>query len=407
MAIKNSYAHTKKACYMAFITQAIVCNFQALLFTTFNKSYGIPMTSITLLVTVTFAVQIGVDLLSTMFVDRIGYRASIMLAQGLCAAGFVSMAVLPNALPSPYAGLMTAAVLQGSGCALIEVLISPLINACPSDNKVRAMSLLHSIYCIGSVCVILLSTVFFTALGTESWPVLTLIWAVISIADILYFSKVPIPAMNRAGEGMKLKELFRMGMFWIFVVLMLCAGSAEQGLAQWVSTFAETGLNLPKSIGDLAGPCMFVAMMGLARIIHSRRSHKVELLGYMIKSAALLAIGYLLTSLAPWPVLSLLGSALCGFAVGVMWPGIYSYVAMVVPRGGTAMFAMLALSGNAGCSLGPTIVGMVSGAFGGNFKIGLLVASIFPVLMLTGFLICRKFGRDMSVQEAKTGNMSN
>ncbi len=383
----KSYKSTVYCAYTGYITQAIVNIFAPLLFITFHDEFGISFSQITLITTLNFTTQLIVDLLSSRFVDRIGYRISIVSAHVFSALGLLGMAFLPSVLPSAYAGLLISVVLYAVGGGLIEVLISPIVEACPSDDKASAMSLLHSFYCWGSVGVILLSTAFFAVFGREHWRVLACLWALIPIVNAFCFTRVPIASLIEEGEGMKIKELCKTKLFWVFVVLMLCAGASELSMSQWASAFAENGLKVSKTIGDLAGPCFFSILMGSARVFYAKFSEKINLISFIIFSAGLCIAAYLVTVLSPIPVLSLIGCALCGLSVGIMWPGVFSIASSKLPKGGTAMFALLALAGDMGCSSGPTIVGMVSGACSDNLKAGLACAIAFPALMIVCTLL--------------------
>lgn len=388
--MKLNYKTTIVACFVGYITQAIVNNFAPLLFITFQNSYSIPLSQITLLVTINFGVQLLVDLLSTKFVDKIGYRTSIVLAHVCSATGLILLTVLPEIMP-PFAGILTAVIIYAIGGGIIEVLISPIMESCPTDNKEKAMSLLHSFYCWGHVGVVLLSTLFFQLAGIANWRVLAWVWAVIPVANALVFLKTPIaPLMPEGERGMSLKELFVNKTFWILMGMMICSGASEQAVSQWASAFAEQGLGLSKAMGDLAGPMMFAILMGLSRAVYGKYGDRIPLDKFMTASSLLCIASYLLISLSPFPVLSLVGCGLCGLAVGIMWPGSFSKATVALRNGGTAMFALLALGGDLGCSGGPTLVGMVSNAGGGNMKLGVLAAVVFPVLLLCLLTRCEK-----------------
>lgn len=389
--MKNQYNKTITACFAAYIVQAIVNNFVPLLFLTFQRSYSIPLSQITLLVTFNFGVQLLVDLLSVGFVDKIGYRASMIIAHVLSAAGLVLLTVLPEVMPSPFAGILIAVMIYAVGGGLLEVLVSPVVEACPSDNKEKTMSMLHSFYCWGHVGVVLLSTVFFQLFGTQNWKIMALVWAIIPACNAYVFTKVPIASLMEEGEtGLKMNELFRIKIFWILLIMMVCAGASEQAVSQWASTFAEKGLGISKTLGDLAGPMAFAILMGTSRAFYGKYGDRINLDKFMIYSSSLCILSYLGVSLLPIPQLSLVACAICGLSVGIMWPGTFSKASAALPRGGTAMFALLALGGDLGCSGGPTLVGMVSSALGDNLKMGILAGIVFPVLLLTGVLLCRK-----------------
>ena len=388
--MKLNYKHTIFASYTGYITQAIVNNFAPLLFIIFENKFDIPLEKITLLITVNFLVQLTVDLLSAKFVDRIGYRKSIVAAHIFSAVGLAGLSIFPQIFPDPYSGLLCAVVIYAIGGGIIEVLISPIVEACPTDNKASVMSLLHSFYCWGAVGVVLISTVFMHFLGKESWTVLALIWALVPAINAFYFTQVPINTLTEDGESMPVKKLFSLGSFRIFVLLMITAGASELAMSQWASSFAESGLGISKAAGDIAGACLFAVLMGCARVFYAKFSEKIKLIDFIIGSGVLCIIAYLTAAFSPFPVVSLIGCAICGLSVGIMWPGVFSIASAKFPKGGTAMFAILALAGDLGCSSGPTLVGLVSGAFDDNLKVGLCAAVFFPLLLIILSLILKK-----------------
>ncbi len=386
--MKFDYKKTMYACFVGYIVQAVVNSFVPLLFVTFQETYNIPLTQITLLITVNFVVQLFVDMLSAGFIDKIGYRASVILAHIFAAAGLALLTILPEVLPDPFVGILIAVFVYAIGGGLIEVMISPIIEACPTDNKESAMSLLHSFYCWGCTGVVLISTIFFTIFGISNWKILTLLWTILPIANMLLFTKVPIYSLQEEGEkGMNLGELFREKMFWILMLMMVCSGAAEQSVSQWASTFAEKGLGITKSVGDLVGPMLFSILMGLSRLLYGKYGEKWNLDRFMKFSCVLCIVSYLCISFIPVPMVELLGCGLCGFSVGILWPGTFSKAAATLRRGGTLLFAMLALAGDLGCSGGPTLVGFVSSGLGDNLRLGIFAGIIFPILLLGSLML--------------------
>lgn len=381
--MKTNYKPTIYACFVGYIVQAIINNFAPLLFLTFQDFYGIPLSKITFLVTFNFLFQLAVDLIAAVVIDKIGYRVAAVAAHVFAAAGLISMAFLPELMPDPFVGLMISVVIYALGGGLLEVLISPMVEACPTDNKEAAMSLLHSFYCWGHVGVVLLSTLFFVTAGIGHWKVLAILWAAVPVINGIAFLRVPIAKLlSDEDKGMSIKELVSGKAFWIFILLMFCAGSCEQAVSQWASAFAEKGLNISKTLGDLAGPMLFAICMGAARVLYSKIGEKLQLRKAMVFCGLLCLGSYLLISLSPLPLLGLIGCGICGFSVGLLWPGTFSLAAVGLPRGGTAMFALLALAGDLGCSMGPTLVGRVSAAAGDDLKKGILVAIVLPVMLL-------------------------
>ena len=383
--MKYSYDCTMRACFTGYIVQAIVNNFVPLLFLTFQRTYHSPLQQITLLVTFNFGIQLLTDLLSVAFVDRMGYQASMVLAHILSALGLICLTVLPEWMGHPFAGILISVIVYAVGGGLLEVLVSPVVEACPSTHKEKAMSMLHSFYCWGHVGVVLFSSIFFKLAGIENWKLLAVLWAVIPILNALVFTRVPIaPVLPEGEEGMTIGTLFQNRTFWLLFVMMICAGASEQSVSQWASLFAEKGLGISKTAGDLAGPMAFAVLMGASRAFYGNYGEKINLDRFMAVSSVLCILSYLCLVFMPVPVLSLAGCALCGLSVGIMWPGTFSRASKALPAGGTALFALLALGGDIGCSGGPSLVGMVSGMCKGNLKIGILAALIFPVLLLTG-----------------------
>lgn len=383
-AIRKNYNHTIYACYIGYITQAIVNNFVPLLFLTFATDYQLSLDRITLITTINFLVQLLVDLLAVKVVDKIGYRPCLIFGHMCAAAGLVGLAFLPQLFGNAYAGVMSSVVLYAIGGGVMEVLVSPVVEACPTKKKEAAMSLLHSFYCWGHVGVVLLSTCFFQIFGISNWKMLACIWAIAPLINCFYFALVPIYPIVSEEEKLSLKNLLGQKAFWLLIVLMICAGASEQAVSQWASAFAESALKVSKTVGDMAGPCAFAVFMGTARALYGKYSDRLPLMK-MMKGSAVLCIGcYLLAALVDNPILSLVGCALCGASVGIFWPGTFSVAAVRLPGGGTAMYALMALAGDLGCSSGPSVVGFVANAMNGNLKTGVLVAIVFPIVMLLG-----------------------
>ena len=377
----RKYRKTLAACYLGFVTQAIAANFAPLLFVTFQTAYGISLDKIALIPVVFYLTQLVVDLVAARFADRIGYRACVVASQAVSAAGLVLLAVLPELCPAPFLGILIAVVLYAIGSGLVEVLVSPIVEACPLENKEGHMSLLHSFYCWGAVGVILGSTLFFAVFGVENWRALALIWALVPFVNVFQFLTCPIERLVEEGEGLPLRSLLRQPLLWGMVLLMVCSGASEATMAQWASAFTESALGVSKTVGDLAGPCLFAAFMGLSRMLYGKMSARLNLTKTMLLCGLLCAACYLLASLSPLPAIGLAGCALCGFGVGIMWPGTISLASRRCPKGGTAMFAILALAGDFGSTVSPAMVGGLSEMAGGNLKMGLLAATVFPALL--------------------------
>ena len=387
MAENRKYQKTLAACYLGFVTQAIAANFAPLLFLTFQNTYGISLEKIALIPVVFYLTQLLIDLGATKFADKIGYRICVVTSQVVSAAGLVLLAILPEILPLPFLGILIAVIFYAVGSGLVEVLVSPIVEACPFENKDGRMSLLHSFYCWGAVGVILGSTLFFAVFGIEHWRILTLIWALVPLVNIFQFLTCPIERLAEDGKSLPLGKLFRMPLLWMMILLMICSGASEATMAQWASAFTESALGVSKTVGDLAGPCLFAAFMGISRILYGKMSTKLNLTKAMLLSDLLCVACYLLASLSPLPILGLAGCALCGFSVGIMWPGTISLSSQKCPQGGTAMFAVLALAGDFGSTVSPAIAGSLSEMAGGNLKAGLLAATFFPILLVVRLFV--------------------
>lgn len=401
MTQQKNYKKTLTACYLGFITQAISANFAPLLFLTFKTTYGITLDRIAMIPMVFYLTQLLVDLAATKFADKIGYRTCVVTSQVLSAVGLVLMAILPEVLPVPFIGLLISVVLYAIGSGLIEVLVSPIVEACPFENKDGVMSLLHSFYCWGAMGVILGSTLFFAAFGVENWKILTFIWALVPLCNTFNFISCPIERLVEEGGSMGVGRLLKTPIFWLMIVLMVCSGASEATMAQWASAFTESALGVSKTVGDLAGPCLFAMFMGIARMLYGKFSEKLDLTKVMLVCGLMCAGCYLLASLSTQPVLGLAGCALCGLAVGIMWPGSISISSQNCPKGGTAMFAFLALAGDTGAMVSPAMVGRLSGLAGGDLKAGLLAATVFPVILAAALIVLRRNQKDQSRRKAE------
>lgn len=390
MEKKKNYKKTQLACYLGFVTQAICANFVPLLFLTFYNTYGISFGMLAMISTCFFVTQLIVDFACVGIVDRLGYRTCVIAAEVTSGLGLAGLAVLPDLLPLPYVGILTCVIVYAIGSGLTEVLVSPIIEACPFENKDTMMSLLHSFYCWGWVMVVLGSTVFFAVAGIENWRILALIWSIIPLYNIYNFATCPIEPLVEEGKSMTMLELFQTKAFWIFIILMVCAGSSEIAMAQWASAFAESALHVSKTVGDLAGPCGFAVCMGISRSLYGKFGEKVDLTIFMMASGILCLVCYLVAGLAGIPLLGLIGCAACGFSVGIMWPGSISISSQILPTGGTAMFALLALAGDLGGAAGPAIIGNVSQAAGNNLQAGVLAGIGFPIVLVISVFYIRK-----------------
>ncbi|MDY6338946.1 MAG: MFS transporter [Saccharofermentans sp.] len=382
MAKKNKYSITLRACYLAFITQAITANLAPLLFLRFNKEFGISLGRIAVIPIAFFITQLIVDVICATLVNRIGYRTTIIFSEIFAGLGLIGLANLPFILPDPFTGILISAVIYAVGSGLIEVLASPIVEACPFENKASVMSILHSFYCWGCVGVILLSSLFFALFGIGNWRWLPCIWALVPLYNIYNFAVCPIESLTEDGKEMGIGKLFKTPVFLLGIVLMVCAGASEISMAQWFSAFAESAIGLPKTVGDLAGPCLFAVAMGISRVFYGKFGEKVELTKFMLGSGMLCLACYFAAALSGSPVISLAGCILCGFSVGIMWPGTISILSKRLPRGGTAMFAFLAMAGDLGGAAGPGLVGIFAQLSNDDLKQGMLIGAVFPLVLI-------------------------
>ena len=391
MSLKKSYKATITASCMGYFTQAVLINFAPLLFITFQNEFGLSLAQLSVLIATNFTTELIIDFVGTKYVSKIGYRRSVIIAQALSVIGLCMMPMLPKIMPNKFLALEIAMVFCGLGGGLIEVLISPIVEACPTKHKSATMSLLHSFYCWGQMGVVLLSTVYFRTVGIEHWEYLSILWAIIPAIDLVLFCFVPMNTLVEESEESSFTDLIKQKLFWVFLIMMLCAGATELSMSQWASAFAEDGLGVDKWIGDLLGPCLFAVCMGCARLFYAANSERIGLKKGIFISSAICVISYLIAIFSPIPIVSLLGCAMCGVGSGMLWPGTYSIATNRLPKGGVPMFGLLALAGDLGCLSGPTLTGMISTAFNGNLKIGFLFGLIFPITLMLMIIILVKF----------------
>ena len=390
MSKQKNYKKTLIACYLGFVTQAISANFTPLLFITFISTYGITLERIAMIPLVFYLTQLLIDLAAAKLADKIGYRTCVVVSQVISAVGLALMAILPEVLSKPLIGILISVVFYAVGSGLIEVLVSPIVEACPFENKEGTMSLLHSFYCWGAMGVILGSTLFFAMFGVENWKVLTFIWALVPFYNTFNFVTCPIERLVEDGKSMGIRKLLKTPIFWLMILLMVCSGASEASMAQWASAFTESAIGVSKTVGDLAGPCLFALFMGISRVLYGKFGEKLDLTKVMLICGMMCVGCYLLASLSTLPILGLTGCALCGMTVGIMWPGSISISSQNCPKGGTAMFAFLALAGDLGAMASPAMVGNISEVAGGNLKAGFLAATIFPIVLVFGLLLLKK-----------------
>lgn len=388
------YHRTLIACYFGYISQAIINNLLPLLFVTLQNQFALSVAQIGFMVTFNFFMQLIVDLIAAKYADKVGYRACMVIAHAACAIGLTGLAVFPFLLPNPYMGLLLSISIYAIGGGLTEVLVSPIVQALPLKRKESVISVLHSFYCWGHAAVVLLTTLFFYVAGMEHWRLVCVLWAIVPAANIIMCMICPICKLTEEGESLPFRTLFSTKLFWIFIVMMLCAGAAEHSMVQWSSFFAEKGLEVPKAVGDLLGPCMFAILMGITRAVYGAFGDRFPLQKVLVLTSIVCIFSYLVAVFSPIPIISLIGCGFCGISVGLMWPGVFNLSAKYCVRGGTAMFALLALAGDMGCSVGPSLVSAVATAFSGELKAGLLAATIFPLVLALGVFALKHHQND-------------
>ena len=390
---KFTYDDTLKCCFLAYISSAIINNFTPLLFVIFHDSLGISVSKLGILIVLNFGVQMVVDLLGAQYADKLGYRKMVTLALFMGALGLSAMAILPFLMPA-YAGLLCSVVLYAIGSGLLEVVLSPIVEALPTERKESAMTLLHSFYCWGQMLCVLIATGFFVLFGTHNWRYLSLLLATVPFVTMLLFIRMPLCTLgNGESHSGSVIKLFANKLFVLFFIIMLCSGASELAMSQWASYFAEEGLKVSKTVGDLLGPCFFAITMGIARVFYSKMAHKLKLARFIVVCSVVCIMSYLVASLCDNPILGLGACGICGFSVGIMWPGTLSLAAVSMPAKSTAMFAMLAVGGDIGCSLGPELVAVGSSLFaihGSAIKAGLLCAIVFPLVLILSILMVVK-----------------
>ena len=399
--LRNNFKATIAASCMGYFTQAILINFAPLLFITFRNEFGLSLAQLSVLIATNFATELIIDFLGTKYVSKIGYRRSVIIAQALSVIGLCMIPIMPKLMSNKFFALEIAMIFCGLGGGLIEVLISPIVEACPTKRKSAIMSILHSFYCWGQMGVVLLSTIYFRTVGIENWEYLSLIWAIVPFIDLILFCFVPINTLVEESEESSFRDLVKQKIFWVFLVMMLCAGATELSMSQWASAFAEAGLGVEKWIGDLLGPCLFAVCMGTTRVFYAANSHKIGLKKGIFISAGICVVSYLIAVFSPIPIISLLGCTLCGVGSGMLWPGTYSIATNRMPKGGVPMFGLLALAGDLGCLTGPYLTGMMSTAFGGNLKAGFLFSLIFPITLMVMVFILMKYFKKPDSTETK------
>lgn len=402
-----TYKHTTLACYIGYITQAIGINFMPILFTIFKEEFSLSYSELGSLVVINFVTQILTDIFSTKYVDRLGFRRTSIPCQLLCFLGLMLLCILPSVMANSFLALAIATIVYAVGGGMVEVIISPIIDSMPSDDSTGAMSLLHSFYCWGQLGIVLLTTLAIKLCGNDVWRPLALILSLIPLINMLLFIKVPLPETENETRT-PIKALISNKAFLAAMILMVGAGAAEQVIAQWSSLFAQTGLGVDKTLGDILGPSLFAVFMIIGRTYFGVMGERLDLRRSLLYSSVLCIFCYIVTALSASPLLALAGCALTGLSVSLMWPGMLSLASSKFPHGGAAMFGVLAIFGDLGCSIGPMLTGFISDfaqklpvlseisqtsfltAEQISLKAGIFSGIIFPVIMIPGLIILKE-----------------
>lgn len=405
MNIARSYGLTKVACYIGYVVQAVVNNLLSLLFVIFNaQPYNISLEKLGSIIFINFAAQLFIDYISVFFTSRFGYKKCVVFAQATSVVGFVLLGFLPRVI-EPYFGILFSILFLAVGSGLIEVLISPIIEALPSDNKASNMSFLHSFYCWGQVLTVIGTTALVFALGNDKWFYIPFVWSIIPFINTLLFTRCDILELENNSAHSSALSLLKNKSVYKYMVFMFCAGASEITMVQWSSFFVEKGFGTEKWLGDLIGPCLFAVLMGIGRIGYGILGKKVSLERLLCYFSALCFVCYLVVALSNNGIICALGCAVCGLSVSVMWPGVISLSAEKFHSSGTAIFSLMAMLGDIGCAVGPWILGLIAeyafdynlgrhlisalniNSTQSNMQLGFLICSIFPLIMFLFFVI--------------------
>ena len=398
----RTFTGTKIACYIGYIVQGIINNIAPLLFVIFSDKFDISLARLSLLITINFGTQLIVDTLSIRFVDKIGYKKLAIISQAVTFIGLSCLSLLPNVLENSYVGIVIAIMLSAIGSGLTEVIISPIVESIPGEKKTAEMSLLHSFYCWGQVIVVALTTFMIKIFGNDLWYIAPAVWAIIPLFNTFNFASVPVVPNLTKEEKTPFFKMLLSKQFILCIVIMICSGASEIAMSQWSSYFAEAGLKVSKMTGDLLGPCLFAIFMGTGRMIFGFIGEKINLKTALCCSAGFCAVCYLLTSIIDNSIISLIMCAITGLSVSIMWPATLSLAARMFSKAGGAMYSVLALSGDTGCTLGPWFISFISLKLsldnngGEALKSGLGFGALFPILMIIAILLLnyKKFSID-------------
>jgi fucose permease len=394
---------------------ALVTNLPPLLFVLLMDRFSLTFEQVGRLTLINFFTQIIADLAFSRPVDRYGIRPFITSGHFLATLGLVLFAFAPKIFPGqPYWGFMLATVVFSCGGGLLELLLSAIVQAIPSDAKAAAMSLLHSFYAWGFIVVVLLTTAMIALFGRDNWPIIVLLWSILPFLNFFNFMRVPLAPQVSEEHRTSIKTLGKSPYFLMVVLGIALGGAAEVTMSQWTSAYMEAALALPKIVGDLVGLCLFAAFLGTGRALYGKYGKHIDVWYVMLWGSVLATLCYIVAALSPWPLLSLGACALSGLGVSLLWPGSVVNAARRFPFAGASLFALLAAGGDTGAAVGPWLVGVVADTVPSLLKqgsllmrlsshelglrSGMLFATIYPLSMVICLLVMRKFSHEHSIE---------
>ncbi|MCQ2477954.1 MAG: MFS transporter [Clostridia bacterium] len=375
---------TKLACYIGYIVQAIINNFLPILFIVFQTNLDLTYEQLGRIVFINFFTQLLSDAVTPSVVKRIGYKGCAVLCHIFVTTGLIMLTVLTGIMSNTYLALIISVVVYAFGSGMIEVVISPIMELLPTENKAKNMAFLHSFYCWGQTFTVAVTTFMVLLLGYGNWRFIPLVWAIVPLFNTVLFLKVTVIEPNEV-KGSFSNRNFLSKEFICFIIFMICAGASEISMASFASVFAQNALGVSKLTGDLLGPCSFAVCMGIGRVLYGAFSDKISIKKALILNNILCVICYLTVAFTNINFLSLVFCALCGFSVSLLWPGTYSLAAKRFGGGNTVMFSIFALCGDIGCSAGPWLLGYIADV-SGSLKKGFAVCTVFPLVMILAAL---------------------
>lgn len=356
----KSYQLTTISCFVGIFCQAVSSNITAILFIPLMTLYGLSYVHLGLLVGINFTTQVLVDIIASRLVDRYGFRVFVLPSDILAVIGLVLFGLTPVLFDNILTGLVFSTIIFSASCGLQEVMLSPIVNAIPHNDKGPAMALMHSFYAWGQVATIIITTLFLFFFGIENWQVIVFLWALVPLVNFFMFLAAPFPGVIHENQRMTMRDLI-LKPFYLVALLAIMGGAAtELVMNQWSSTFSEKVLELPKVTGDILGMCGFAVFLGLGRVLYGRYGSKINMNNVLVGSAAAAVVCYIAVAISPLPAISLAACAVCGLAASLLWPGTLVITAEKYPLAGAWIFAILAAAGDIGAASGPFAAGVIT-----------------------------------------------